>query len=450
MSNWYLAKDTKVLKHNNKGLTVSDRIPYIDIQCPAGFDPQAEGCGKSYGSWTQISVSNNVWRFSCKYSKWHDLFYSNRVSGRGDFQATDGYFRCVGSGNTDLVIYMDGLFRQCTGLRYCETIDTSNCVNLSAMFAECESLLVIPYLDTTNNLDFNNFAVSCYQLESVDAHIDTSNGRCFWWMFFGCTSLETVPTIDLRNASETWQSEFSRRGGCDHMFTGCYALRYVHLIGGAGISCPSGMFYRVNYQADPQLEIVWDQCNLPLVTGAVPDQDGFAAEPMFSDYTIYSISSISFPNLVDNTPYYFPKALKYGDIYMPKVVYNYTGSGWDFKFPTRVYEIGSIDFGHEQPLTRSTDLYSEMFKECDRLTEFPDIKMPALGSGVTAKTWYMFYHAYSVSGGAYDFYLDLVSKGYGNQTAEYHRNTFTDCGIGDYYGSQDLAKIPNDWKGGYS
>lgn len=446
MSNWYLAKDGDVLKHNNKGLTVSDRIPYIDIQCPAGFNPQTEGCGKSYGSWTQINVSDNVWRFECKYSKWHDLFYNNRSSNLGDFRSTDGEFACVGSGNTDLIIYMDGLFRNCTGLVSCTTIDTSNCVNLSAMFAECSSLTAVPYLDTRQNLDFNNFVVNCTSLVSINEDIDTSNGRCFWWMCYGCNLLETVPTIDLRNATDTWQSEFARRGGNDHMFSYCYALNYIHLVGGAGIACPSGMFYDVNYQADPRLEIVWDQCNLPLVTGAVPDQGGNAAQPMFTEWPVYSISSISFPNLVDNAPYYFPKALKYGDIYMPKVVYNYTGGGWSFNFPPRVTEIGSIDFGHEQPLTMSTDLYSQMFSECASLSEFPDIMMPALGASGASNIWKMFYHAYNLGGGAYDFYLDLVSKGYGNQHWEKHYNTFTDCGINTQEGAADLARIPSDWK----
>lgn len=450
MSNWYLAKDTKVLKHNNKALTVSDRIPYIDIQCPAGFDPQTEGCGKSYGSWTQINVSDNVWRFECKYSKWHDLFYNNRSSNLGDFRSTDGEFACVGSGNTDLIIYMDGLFRSCTGLVSCTTIDTSNCVNLSAMFAECSSLTAVPYLDTRQNRDFNNFVVSCTSLVSINEDIDTSNGRCFWWMCYGCTSLETVPTIDLRNADDTWQSEFARRGGNDHMFTWCRSLQYVHLIGGAGIASVNEMFhmsYRASDAGYQKLAINWENCYLPLVTGTDRDLDGNADHGMFdwdgsNIYSVakyYSMSSMNMPNLVGNVHYYIPQAIHVGNLSMPKVVYNYRSS---LKFSQDMESVGSIDFGHEQPVGHVV-LYRQMFYNCNKLSNFPDIQMPVPSDlSDIPDLSYMFTNTmYPYVPGAYAFYQYLVSKGYDTHpSAQWnHQYTFYNC-------NSDTWDIPANWK----
>lgn len=449
MSLWYLAKDGDVLIHNNKGLTISDRIPYIDIQCPQGFDPEAEGCGKSYGHWSLIDSAMNVWRFECKYSTWHDLFYNNRSIGSGDFKHTDGDFRCVGSGNTDLVIQMDGLFRNCDGLVSCATIDTQNCINLSAMFAECRYLTEVPYLNTSSNLDFNNFVVSCERLTKINEDIDTSNGRCFWWMCYGCFELQTVPTIDLRNANDTWQSEFSRRGGNDHMFTFCPSLKYVHLIGGAGISNVSAMFYMQYYESDKPTKVLtidWDDCYLPLVTGLGTDGDGNPTAPMFEriyssyrpDATYYSVSSISLPNIAQNVAGdYVPQAVHLGDIYVPNVYTNVYFNNDLESIGTITLTPSVISYGFSQ--------FSSMFEGCTKLTEFPNVVMPTIAHGaISAPSLYrMFYGMTNVGAGSYAFYQDLISKGYGSTD---HYQTFTNCGINTPEGAADLAQIPSAWK----
>lgn len=449
MSQWYLAKDGDVLIHNNKGLTISDRIPYIDIQCPQGFDPEAEGCGKSYGHWSLVDSAMNVWRFECKYSIWHDLFYNNRERVSGDFKHTDGDFRCVGSGNTDLITQMDGLFRNCDGLVSCATIDTQNCINLSAMFAECRYLTEVPYLNTSSNLDFNNFVVSCERLTKINEDIDTSNGRCFWWMCYGCTELQTVPTINLRNANDTWQSEFSRRGGNDHMFTYCPSLKYVHLIGGSGISNLSAMFimgYSANHKPTKVLTIDWDDCYLPLVTGFGTDGDGYQTQEMFEhiysgarpDATYYSVSSISLPNIAQNVAgSYVPQAVHLGDINVPNV-------STYVRFNNDLESIGTITLT-PSVIGSSIPTFSSMFEGCTKLTEFPNVVMPTISSTAisTPSLYRMFYGVTNVGAGSYAFYQDLISKGYGS--AE-HYQTFTNCGINTPEGAADLAQIPSDWK----
>lgn len=464
MSNWYLAKDSDVLTHNNKGLTVSDRIPYIDIKCPAGFDPQASGCGKYYGSWTQINVSDNVWRFSCKYSKWHDLFYNNRSTGQGDFLRSDGDFECVGSGNTDLIIYMDGLFRECTGLVSCVTIDTKNCVNLSAMFSNTR-LTEIPYFDGSSNLDWNSFAVACHNLRHVNENIDTSAGKSFWRMFAYCENLETVPTIDLTNADDTYQSEFSPYPGNFMIFKECRSLTYVHLIGGAGIAAPNGMFYNAGIDSAQGLTIDWDNHYMPLVTGFVLDpdwedhpQEFEAIAPMFypqtqtpGDGATYAkVSDLSFPNLVHGPWRFFPSARWVGNLTMPKIrIYTDYGSQAPLIVAGDCTHIGTIDFSNMEYNYPATHI-RELFSNALGLTEFPSLLLPSIPASVPTNRvpdlQYIFRNMRNVGSGAYAFYQDLVSKGYDRSQ---HTYAFSNCGSNTQDGSADLAQIPSDWKHPY-
>ena len=464
MSNWYLAKDSDVLMHNNKGLTVSDRIPYIDIKCPAGFDPQATGCGKYYGSWAQINVSDNVWRFSCKYSKWHDLFYNNRATGLGDFLRRDGDFECVGSGNTDLIIYMDGLFRECTGLVSCVTIDTKNCVNLSAMFSNTR-ITEIPYLDGSSNLDWNSFAVACHYLRHVNEDIDTSAGKSFWRMFAYCENLETIPTIDLTNADDTYQSEFSPYPGNFMIFKECRSLTYVHLIGGAGIAAPNGMFYLAGVDSAQKLTIDWDNHYMPLVTGFVldPDWEDHPHEfekitPMFypqtnspgTAATYAKVSDLSFPNLVHGPWRFFPSAKWVGNLTMPKIrIYEDYGSQAPLIVAGDCTHIGTIDFSNMEYNYPPTHI-RELFSDARGLTEFPSLLLPTIPASVPTNSVpdlkYIFCNMRNVGSGAYAFYQELVSKGYDRSL---HTYAFSNCGSNTQEGSADLARIPSDWKQPY-
>ena len=436
MSEWFLTVDNDVLTYNGYGLIVSDRVPYIDIKCPAGFDPEEEGCGKSYGTWSIVSVGENVWRFSCKYSIWHDLFYNNRDPRQGDFRASDGAFQCVGSGNTDLVVYMDGLFRACSGLTSCVTIDTSSCINLSAMFSECSNLTAVPYLNTERNLDFNCFVNDCRSLTSVDPGIVTTNGRSFWQMYQNCTSIVTIPTIDLRNANDTYWSEFSERPGNDRMFHDCVNLKNVHLIGGSGVSYFGAMFLGCD---DTDLEITWDDCYLPLVTGNEIDYYNGTNVPMFSDsYTrpFKSISSMSFPNLARNFSNHFPRARKYGNIIMPRVDFTDNDTALPLLIiPQTCTEIGTFDFSNA---VASTYTFVASFEGCSAMTKFPDIRFPSTTGLDYQRT---FADMPNVGAGAYNMYLTLSAN---NPSSTYH--TFYNCGTNTLAGQADLARIPNSWK----
>lgn len=440
MSQWYLAKDGDVLIHNNKGLTVSDRIPYIDIQCPQGYDPEAESCGKPYGHWSLVDSGLNVWRFECKFPSWHDLFYNNRGYG-GDFRYADGEFRCVGSGNTDLIYQMDGLFRDCDGLVSCVTIDTHNCFNLSAMFSTCRHLKKIPYLDTSYNMDFNSFAVDCDRLEEVDERIDTSNGRSFYWMFHACPKLVKIPTIDLRNADDTWRSEHSPYLGNWGILDYCSSLPYAHLIGGAGITDVTAI---IDCESNKVCDLQWDYCYLPLVTGVgnVPGTD-LSKGSWAPNTTFKSISSVSLPNLDGSVAAnYIPKAVHLGDVYIP----NASGSGSHRPTGSNLFSSDMESAGQLTLTPSEADeirIFENLFNGLNKLTQFPNLYVPTLRSTSQVGLFRMFYGMTNVGSGSYAFYQELISKGYGSFS---HYETFTNCGINTQEGAADLAKIPSDWK----
>ena len=443
MAEW-LSTNGTVWTYGSNYLVAPGRIPYIDIQCPAGFNPEQEGCGKAGGTWNQIDSAQNVWRFSYNDSNWETLFY-------GDFKSTDGVFRCVGSGNTDLVTQMNGLFRGCTGLVSCVTIDTSNCWHLGAMFSTCTNLTAVPYLNTSNCLDFNNFVVACPNLISVDTRIDTSKGKCFYDMFGECHSLQTIPTIDLRNADDTWKSSPGARGGNDGIFHGCPSLTYIHVIGGAGISDVSSMFVmRYNEFNKPYgvLTINWEDCYLPLVTSSggmfetIMDYQTYPTRPAA---TYYSVSSISVPNIGSQYAYgCVPQAVHLGNINVPNV--RATNYPYSFQFNNDLESIGTVNI---TPSTISgsamyySNFFNGMFEGCNKLTQFPNVVMPTPTNASNMHLDNMFKGVTNVGAGSYAFYQDLISKGYGST---YHSQTFNGCGSNTTAGAADLAQIPSDWK----
>ena len=465
MSEWWLGNNGNVLTYNGKGMISSDRIPYVDIKCPQGFDPEAAGCGKPYGHWSIVDTPQNIWRYECKFDNWRELFYNNRNANVGDFWVSDGYyhsesdydlFEVVGSGNCDLVVRMEGMFRDCEGLRSCVTINTHNCINLSAMFSECDSLVEVPYLDTANCLDFNNFVVNCPSLKRINPNIDLHNGRSFWWFAYGCEKLEEVPTFDLRNADDTFQGSYARRGGNDHMFTFCHSLEYIHLIGGAGMKYLGGMFMHTGVPMSQggvggNLVIDWEDCYLPLVIGNEVDPDTSYTTAMFTqgvaglDAAYESVTTLNFPNLYYNADMYFPSARKYEDILMPKI------NGWythRLGVPRDCTQIGTIDFSNGTdvftpgaPIPMINEAFSDMFRANTGLTKFPDVRWPSTGSYNFSQT---FMGMVNVNAGAYDMYQSMSSAG----IARTHEACFYHTGLNTTNGRADLLQIPSDWKGG--
>ena len=449
MTEW-LSTNGTVWTYGGNHLAAPERIPYIDIQCPSGFDPSAVGCGKAGGTWEHLYGLR--WRFYYNDSNWHDLFYNNVRTNDGDFKSADGNFRCVGSGNTDLITQMDGLFRNCSGMLSCVTIDTSNCWHLGAMFSNCTNLTEVPYLDTHNCLDFNCFVTDCTNLVSVDTRIDTSKGKCFYWMFHNCPNLTTIPTVDLRNADDTWSSEYSS-GKNYGIFDGCPSLTYIHVIGGAGISDVSGMFYMYyDQQHKPYgiLTIDWEDCYLPLVTTlrwngmfeTILDSNTYPPRPVA---TYYSVSSISLPNI---DPQYaeacIPQAVHLGNINIPNVMpHTYP---YSIMFNNDLESIGTVTLTQSTIVgdnTNYSNFFKGMFDGCSKLTQFPNVFIPTPTNAWRMSLDNMFNGVTNVGAGAYAFYQDLISKGYSSAS---HSQTFSGCGSNTTAGASDLALIPSDWK----
>lgn len=425
--------DNYVITYGGFALVVGDRTPHLSIEMPPGFDPVSTGCGKRGCVWEQVSSLPNVW--TCYYNRgnWRNLFYSNRASGVGDFLVSDGSFRCLGYGDTDLVYQMDGLFRGCSGLISTVTIDTRNCYNLSAMFSECSSLVDVPYLDTRNNLDFNNFCNACTNLRRVNERIDTHNGKSFWQMFKDCTALLSVPVIYLDNASETYMSENSPNPGNFWIFKGtCPSLTHVSLRGGSQLSyfgSPDAKNTAVftDFVAR-DCELDWD-CYLPLFTTSSVGVGSHDSPIVFKDTTVKSLPrGIHMPNwdgglgnsLVPNVEETI------GDLLFEK-------SREDHFSLTRnqCKHYGKLNLGSRLSLSRL------FYRNTDVVT-LPKLILRE-NSYYAAEM--IFDGCRNAKYGILEAYNDLLSH-----NATNHYRAFSNCGIDTVEGSAALAQIPSGWK----
>jgi len=124
--------------------------------------------------------------------------------------------------------------------RMLETVEiVSNISNASYLFFGCSSLQTVPALDTALGTNFTSMFAACYDLQFVPV-LDTSSGTNFSNMFQYCYSLQQVPALDTSagtNFSNMFQScyalqqvpalDTSAGTNFSNMFQSCYALQQV-------------------------------------------------------------------------------------------------------------------------------------------------------------------------------------------------------------------------------
>ena len=95
--------------------------------------------------------------------------------------------------------------------------ETSDVTNMSSMFYGCSSLTSVPLLDTSNVTNMSSMFYGCSSLTSVPL-LDTSNVTNMKSMFYGCSSLTSVPMFDTSKVTEM-----------HNMFYGCSSLETIHM-----------------------------------------------------------------------------------------------------------------------------------------------------------------------------------------------------------------------------
>ena len=122
-------------------------------------------------------------------------------------------------------------------------IDTSCGTTFRYMFLDCTTLTSIPELDTSNGTDFGRMFYGCTNLTSIP-ELDTSNGMMFYGMFYKCAKLESIPELDTSNGTNFY-----------NMFYGCTKLTSIPELDTSNGTNFSEMFYGcTNLTSIPELD----------------------------------------------------------------------------------------------------------------------------------------------------------------------------------------------------
>ena len=92
-------------------------------------------------------------------------------------------------------------------------LDTSQATNLNSMFYGCSSLVTVPDLDTSQATNLYGMFDGCRSLTKVP-DLNTSQATILTYMFYNCASLTTVPDLETSQATSL-----------NYMFYGCSSLR---------------------------------------------------------------------------------------------------------------------------------------------------------------------------------------------------------------------------------
>ena len=121
--------------------------------------------------------------------------------------------------------------------------DTSNITIMDRMFYGCSSLTSVPQLNTSNNTSMRMMFYECSSLTSVP-QLNTAKVTDMYRTFYGCSSLATIP---LLNTSKTTNM--------NAMFSNCSSLATIPLLQTSKVTDMSQMFqYCTNLPTIPLLD----------------------------------------------------------------------------------------------------------------------------------------------------------------------------------------------------
>ena len=96
--------------------------------------------------------------------------------------------------------------------------DTSNVTNMGDMFYGCSNLTTVPSLNTSNVTDMSYMFRNCTNLTSIPL-LNTSNVTDMSFMFDYCTNLTTVPSLNTSNVTDM-----------SYMFRNCTNLTKISML----------------------------------------------------------------------------------------------------------------------------------------------------------------------------------------------------------------------------
>ncbi|MEO4006948.1 BspA family leucine-rich repeat surface protein [Flavobacterium sp. CAU 1735] len=155
-------------------------------------------------------------------------------------------------------------FSECTALQSVSLADsTAKGENFSLMFYGCSTLKTVPEFNTASGIDFNTMFGHCSSLETI-AILNTSRGIDFSNMFLNCLSLKRIPLLNTSSGRTFFKMFIScvalkvvppldTRRGTDfgYMFLSCVALKDVPLL-----DTSSGIDFTYMFGSCYQLETI--------------------------------------------------------------------------------------------------------------------------------------------------------------------------------------------------
>jgi surface protein len=223
-------------------------LPYYTVraQFTEGYTPTASG------SATQVSSSPNVWDLTYNGNIWTELFKNNTdllavlgANTHGQYMNVEDMssmfegctnLTSVALFDTSSVYVMNNMFFNCKSITTLPDFDTTSCWNFVQMFYNCSALLACPNISTTYRSQYTTLTVSrmfekCTSLASVPL-LDLNGATSTELMFSACRSLQSVPLFDLSTVTDA-----------QSMFSGCTALTEIPAFNLSAVTNANAMFH---------------------------------------------------------------------------------------------------------------------------------------------------------------------------------------------------------------
>lgn len=123
-------------------------------------------------------------------------------------------------------------------------LDTSAATNMEAMFYGCSTLTTVPDMDTSKVTNMAYMFFSCSKLTSVP-DMDASKVTTTEDMFYNCSALVTAPVISAGSVTNT-----------NGMFTGCASLTHVPDMNTVTVTNAANMFSRCSSLTNGNVRLI--------------------------------------------------------------------------------------------------------------------------------------------------------------------------------------------------
>ena len=174
--------------------------------------------------------------------------------------------------DTSLLTNANGLFQNCSNIKYIPDLNTTNVTSMESMFSSCANLKNIPTLDTSNVTNMDRMFSSCRSLKSIP-NINSSKNTSMIYMFSHCSELIEIPALDTSNVesmnsafidcnsiTELPQLNTGKVTDMNYMCSGCTNLVTVPVLNTSSIDTMGVAFENCPNLSDESLNNIMQMC----------------------------------------------------------------------------------------------------------------------------------------------------------------------------------------------